>query len=63
MRPHHKTQWGWHATSFEQFQALVAFLWHQLGTRRKARAKELLLTAAVYYAGNIRNGTRKRKPK
>lgn len=51
--PAHKTQWVWYSTRFEQFQATVAILWPWLGSRRRAKAKELLLMARDYHATRL----------
>jgi hypothetical protein len=42
-KPHHKAVWAWRVQSFENVQALIAMLWCWLGSRRRARATELLL--------------------
>jgi hypothetical protein len=42
--PSHKPLWRWDARSFEHIQCLVAFLWPWLGSRRRKRAREVLLT-------------------
>jgi hypothetical protein len=38
-----KPFWIWQTGSFEAVQFVIGLLWSQLGTRRKKRAKELLL--------------------
>ena len=42
---HYKTPWEWRCGRFEHSQAVLAMMWPWLGSRRKARAKELLLIA------------------
>lgn len=37
-----KDLWTWTAAGFPSFQYIVALLWRWLGTRRRARARELL---------------------
>jgi hypothetical protein len=37
-----KATWRWRAQSYEHVQATIAMFWSYLGTRRKARAKEIL---------------------
>jgi len=37
-----KPVFTWHANSFESVQAVVAMLWFGLGTRRRAKAREVL---------------------
>ena len=39
-----KPCWTWAVSSFEETQALVALLWPWLKTRRKTKAKEVLIT-------------------
>ena len=39
-----KPVWEWRIANFEQVQAVIAMLWFGLGTRRRARATELLLS-------------------
>lgn len=41
-RSHYKDQWRWQVTGFEKTQAALAMLWNGLGSRRKARAREIL---------------------
>jgi hypothetical protein len=42
-----KPQWAWNVTSFEKVQALIAQWWPWLGSRRRARATEVLLAARL----------------
>lgn len=37
-----KEQWAWRVSGFEKSQAVIAMLWFGLGSRRRARAKEVL---------------------
>jgi hypothetical protein len=53
---HWSRMWEWKTTRFETTQALIAMLWPWLGERRKARAKEVLMTSKTYFASSPRRG-------
>ena len=42
----HKTTWEWGVGGIEGFQAVLSLLWFGLGTRRRARAREILEAVA-----------------
>lgn len=50
--PAYKPMWRWKVHGFEKTQAVVAFLWPWLDCRRRARAKDMLLS----YVPGIRLG-------
>jgi hypothetical protein len=44
-RADYKPIWAWHVVSYEKVQALIACWWPWLGTRRRAKARDVLLEA------------------
>ena len=42
-----KPYWQWSAIGFEKVQHVVASLWHELGVRRRERAREVMLAVRV----------------
>lgn len=51
-----KEVWTWYASKFEEFQAVVLFLWFGLGQRRRARAVAVLQGVRYVNAGTCKNG-------
>jgi hypothetical protein len=43
--PNKKQQWTWRVSSFQLVQFVIVILWPWLGSRRRARAKEVLMIA------------------
>lgn len=40
-----RMMWSWRSNSFQNTQAVIAMLWYGLCSRRRARAKEVLMLA------------------
>lgn len=55
-QPHHKIQYTWTVSGFEDTQAVMAALWPWLGVRRRARIREILALARDYFASPASNG-------
>lgn len=55
-KAHHKAQRTWAVSGFEDVQAVMAALWPWLGTRRRARVREILSLARAYFATPASNG-------
>ena len=49
-KAHYKPYWRFRTSSFEEGQALIAVLWSWLGTRRKAKAVEVLKAVSFLWA-------------
>jgi hypothetical protein len=45
-----RLMWQWTCSSFEKVQATIAMLWPNLGTRRRARAAEILRAYSEWLA-------------
>lgn len=43
-KEHHKWRYIWSTTNFEDTQAVLAFIWPWLNSRRQARAKQCMIT-------------------
>lgn len=56
--PNRKPQWTWRVCNFQEVQATIAYMWNGLGTRRKARAKEVLKFAKLSIGRSIRGKPR-----
>jgi hypothetical protein len=51
-KAHYKPCWYWTITGHQNVQAVMAALWHWLGIRRRAKAKEVLAMAASQRLSN-----------
>ena len=62
-RPGYLVQHYWRVSNFEHFQALIALLFPWFGSRRRARALELLRMMRAYHAVTPGKGKYLRKAK
>lgn len=50
---HHKKQWSWMTTHYEEVQWLVILFWKYFGRRRRAQAKRTLRDMRRYQLRNL----------